>query len=41
MRPCLGFFNTLVDTIRLLGSTKRNEAAPAELKVNLHSKLQE
>jgi predicted anti-sigma-YlaC factor YlaD len=40
-KDCLAFFNTLVETIQLLGSTKRDETAPAELKTLIRSRLQE
>jgi len=38
---CLAFFNTLVDTIQLLGSMKRDEPAPSELKEAIHAMIHE
>jgi anti-sigma factor (TIGR02949 family) len=38
---CLAFFNTLVDTINLLGSTKHDEPAPAELKEAIRERIRE
>ncbi len=38
---CLAFFNTLVDTIQLLGSTNQETAAPADLKEAIHDRIRE
>jgi anti-sigma factor RsiW len=38
---CLAFFNTLVDTIQMLGSTKHDEPTPAELKEAIHAMIHE